>query len=304
MKVLIVGLGSIGKKHLKAIRTIDPQCEIFALRSGRGCSMVEDVKNIYSLDEIKSDPVSFAIISNPTSEHKNTLQSLLSLECPLFIEKPLHSSLDIDNFIDIVEKKKITTYVACNLRFLDSLTYVKKTFESENKRLNEVNVYCGSYLPDWRPGTAFKETYSARPELGGGVHIDLIHEIDYLYWLFGMPLNVRRTFKKQSSLQIQAYDYANYLLEYEGFCANTVLNYFRRDTKRTLELVFEGETWHIDLLKNQISVNENIIYKSEQKIADTYLTQMEYFLNNFKKENFTFNTVSDAFNVLKICLEK
>jgi predicted dehydrogenase len=304
MKILIVGLGSIGKKHLKAIKTIDPYCEILALRSGRGTSEVEGVKNIYNLDEIKSGTVNFVIVSNPTSEHKNTLERLLNFGCPLFIEKPLHSSLDIENLVNVLATNKVATYVACNLRFLDCLAYVKKVFESEKKKLNEVNVYCGSYLPDWRIGTDFRETYSARPELGGGVHIDLIHEIDYLYWLFGKPLNVRKTFKRQSSLKIESYDYANYLLEYEGFCANTVLNYFRRDTKRTLDLVFEDETWCVDLIKNQISVNENIIYKSEQKIADTYLSQMEFFINNYRKKDFTFNTVSDAFNVLKICLEK
>jgi predicted dehydrogenase len=304
MKILIVGLGSIGKKHLKAIKTIDPYCEILALRSGRGTSEVEGVKNIYNLDEIKSGTVNFVIVSNPTSEHKNTLERLLNFGCPLFIEKPLHSSLDIENLVNVLATNKVATYVACNLRFLDCLAYVKKVFESEKKKLNEVNVYCGSYLPDWRIGTDFRETYSARPELGGGVHIDLIHEIDYLYWLFGKPLNVRKTFKRQSSLKIESYDYANYLLEFEGFCANTVLNYFRRDTKRTLDLVFEDETWCVDLIKNQISVNENIIYKSEQKIADTYLSQMEFFINNYRKKDFTFNTVSDAFNVLKICLEK
>jgi predicted dehydrogenase len=174
----------------------------------------------------------------------------------------------------------------------------------QSKRLNEVNVYCGSYLPDWRPNIDFRKTYSAIPELGGGVHIDLIHELDYLYWLFGMPKGVKRNFRSQSSLSILSFDYANYLLDYNGFCANVVLNYFRREPKRNLELVFDDETWNIDLLKNQITCNHQTIFSSEQRIADTYPLQMEYFIDSIKEKESTFNTISDAYNVLKICLKE
>ena len=205
--------------------------------------------------------------------------------------------------VNLINDRGITTYVACNLRFLDSIRFVKEQLpDFQNKKLNEVNVYCGSYLPDWRVDFDFRKTYSAISELGGGVHIDLIHELDYLYWLFGEPKEVKRCFRNQSSLSISAYDYANYLLDYEGFCANVVLNYYRRDPKRSLELVFEDETWNIDLLKNQVICNKQILYKSEQRIANTYPVQMQYFINSINNKNEPFNSVNDAFNVLKMCL--
>ena len=217
----------------------------------------------------------------------------------------MYSSLDIEELINSINSREIFTYVACNLRYLDCIRFVKEQLSLlPNKKLNEVNVYCGSYLPDWRPNADFRKTYSAITELGGGVHIDLIHELDYLYWLFGIPKEVTRKFKCQSTLNISTYDYANYLLDYKGFCANVVLNYYRRDSKRSLELLFHDETWNVDLLKNEVSCKNQILFDSEQRITDTYLLQMDYFINSISAKKKTFNTVSDAYEVLKICLEK
>ena len=93
-------------------------------------------------------------------------------------------------------------------------------------------------------------------------------------------------------------------VDYKGFCANVVLNYYRRDSKRSLELLFHDETWNVDLLKNEVSCKNQILFDSEQRITDTYLLQMDYFINSISAKKKTFNTVSDAYEVLKICLEK
>lgn len=303
MKIVIIGLGSVGKKHVKAIQSVLPQAEIFALRSKIEAEEILGVKNIHSIKDIATIEADFAIIANPTSEHKKTITQLIEYSIPLFIEKPLHSSLDIQDLIHSMNNRRILTYVACNLRFLDCIRFVKEQLSLiQNNRLNEVNVYCGSYLPEWRPNVDYRQSYSANAQLGGGVHIDLIHELDYLYWLFGSPVAVKRHFKSQSTLAISAYDYANYLLDYEGFCANIVLNYYRRDSKRSLELVFEDETWNVDLLKNQVSCNDRILFASEQRIADTYQEQMKYFIDCVNGTAKPINTVNNAFDVLNICL--
>ena len=305
MKILIIGLGSIGKNHLKSIRSILPSADLFALRSTSKSEKVDGVQNIHILEPILANTISFAIISNPTSEHKKTILQLINYGFPLFIEKPLYSSLDLEELINQITYKSIFSYVACNLRFLNCIKFIKEQIHQQKYlRINEINVYCGSFLPDWRSNINFKESYSAVPELGGGVHLDLIHEIDYLYWIFGKPINVVRYFKNTSSLSISSFDFANYILDYGEFCANIVLNYYRRDPKRSLEVVFEDKTWNVNLLQNQIKCNGKIIFASEQKISDTYRTQMEYFINCVDRKINTFNTISDAHDVLKICLEK
>lgn len=303
MKVLIVGLGSIGRKHVDAIKTIDNSIEIYALRSSNASASYSSVINLYNMEEVSSYQFDFVIISNPTSEHQNSIEKFSDLNCPIFIEKPLFHLLSIADTVKRIDNH-IITYIACNLRFLDCIKFLKDFVTQHSSKINEVNVYCGSYLPEWRNNTDYKTNYSAFPELGGGVHLDLIHEIDYLYWFFGNPLNTHKFCSNKSSLNIQSVDYAHYCMEYDTFNASILLNYYRRDPKRTCEIVCDDKTITADLLHNRISdSNGNIIFESPQTIMDTYKEQMEYFINKVKTHTNTFNTIMDAYNVLQICLK-
>ena len=303
MRVLIVGLGSIARKHICAIRNIKPDTQILALRSGKTISNMDGVVNIYDLHDIDGE-IDFALISNPTSCHADTIMRLKDLNIPLFIEKPIFESLGYDELVKEISRKGILTYVACNLRFLDSLRFLKDYISKHpRKRINEVNVYCGSYLPEWRPGTDYRKCYSAIPELGGGVHIDLIHEIDYIYWLFGKPLETRAICRSVSSLAIRAIDYANYSLIYRDFVVSIVLNYYRRDYKRTLEIVFEDGTWTLNLKANSIKdQNGVVIFKGEGDFIATYELQMRYFIKLLENKEKSENDIETAYNVLNICL--
>ena len=308
MRIVFIGIGSIAKKHIKAIRKIEPQAEIFALRSSKDAAPYEDVKDFYEYDDVKEIAPDFIIISNPTSKHFETIQKLLPCGIPLFIEKPVFAELGHDDIIREIEDKKLLTYVACDMRFMDCLTWLHQYIAEHKKdvHINEINVYCGSYLPEWRPGTDFRKCYSAIPELGGGVHIDLIHDVDYVYWIFGKPEKHHAVFRNVSSLGIRAYDYANFNLIYPDFCANVVLNYYRRDAKRYMEILFDDCTWTVDMLKNEItSSTGDIIYRSEQTGADEYEAQMRYFIELVKNGATTsMNSAAEAYDVLGICIDK
>ncbi|HIX87020.1 MAG TPA: Gfo/Idh/MocA family oxidoreductase [Candidatus Parabacteroides intestinigallinarum] len=302
MRVLIVGLGSIAKKHINALLQCHPEVEIYALRSSHQAKPYEQVQDWYTWEEALNFRYDFVIISSPTSLHKQVIERLKESGMPLFIEKPLFDSLQGKELIEELKVRKIPTYVACNLRFLEVIRSLQKLLK--HVTVNEVNVYCGSYLPDWRPGTDYRQCYSAIPELGGGVHIDLIHEIDYVYWLFGQPKRVHKVFTNKSSLDIRACDYANYLLEYPAFNVNIILNYYRRDGKRMCEIVTSEDTYTANLLDNTLSrAKGEILEQYPQRIIDTYTVQMRFFLSMLETGNFNFNTVEDAYNVLKICLE-
>ena len=301
MNVLIVGLGSIAKKHITALRNSVNDVNLYALRSSESAADYEDIVNVWSIAELNTIQIDFAIVSNPTSQHVVTIKQLLALNCPLFIEKPLADNLNFDNVLSEVKKKGIITYVACNLRFLHCIKFVKDQLDTGSKRLNEANIYCGSYLPDWRLGN-FREYYSAKPELGGGVHLDLIHELDYTYWLFGEPASVSKTLSKNSSIDVNVFDYANYALNYKNFSASVILNYYRRDPKRTLELVFDDETWEVDLRQNSVVSGGRTLFQSTQTNTETYSDQMNYFVDIVKNGKPSFNSIEDSYNVLKICL--
>ena len=144
MKILIIGLGSIAGKHIAALRCMDYAVEIYALRSSRISVGHDGITNLYSYDDISGIAFDFIIIANPTSEHDRTIHKLLEFNIPLFIEKPLsHIKIDVA-LINQLQSRSLLTYVACNMRFLDCLKYVKEHVEG---RINEINVYCGSHFP-------------------------------------------------------------------------------------------------------------------------------------------------------------
>ena len=306
MKVLIVGLGSIAKKHIEALRTLQPKCTIYALRSSPTANTEERIENIYDIDEAKMG-FDFAIISNPTYLHYDTIKCLAQKKIPLFIEKPaLHSLENVTELIALVEHNKVINYVACNLRFHPCIVYLKEILINNGRKINEINVYCGSYLPEWRSGVDFKTVYSANANMGGGVHLDLFHELDYTTWLFGMPNKTTSILRSVSSLEIDAIDYANYTLEYNTFAVNILLNYYRRKAKRVIEIVFDNETFIIDLVNNCIKDdNGKIIFVVDNFVLkDTYFAQLSYFTTLLATKQNPFNSLRESIDVLKIVLQK
>ena len=305
MKVLIIGLGSIAFKHIKALQELYPSVVIYALRrKGEPSKEIKGVIEVFDISEIKVDTLSFILISNPTAVHYETIKEVMVYKKPLFIEKPLFETLsnEANDLVMEIERQGIPTYVACNLRFLESIAKIRELLVG--KRVNEVNVYCGSYLPDWRPNIDFRKVYSANKEMGGGVHIDLIHELDYVYWLFGAPIHTQSFFSNKSSLDITAYDYANYLWEYDDFSVSVVLNYYRRDSKRTLEILTDEGTYLVDLLKNTILYNEDLVFQSNQQSLQTYTAQMQFFVEEILNKQTKFNTIVEGYKVLKLCLQE
>ena len=140
--------------------------------------------------------------------------------------------------------------------------------------------------------------------MGGGVHLDLFHELDYTTWLFGIPKKSSSFFRSSSSLEIDAIDYANYLLEYGSFTANIILNYYRKEPKRQIEILTENETFIIDLIRNEIKNDKGELIYSDLnfEIKDTYFHQLNYFINCLKSQETPMNSFFSSIEILKICL--
>ncbi|NQV76093.1 MAG: Gfo/Idh/MocA family oxidoreductase [Bacteroidetes bacterium] len=304
MLILIVGLGSIAIKHIHAIRAIDKNATIYALRSSRASLLFDGIINLYTEVEIP-EVLDFAIVSNPTNMHFETIEKLTALGVPLFIEKPPLNSLGrSESLVKLLDERKITTYIACNLRFHPCIEFIKEYLQTNDSRINEVNVYCGSYLPDWRPGKNFRDIYSTSEALGGGVHLDLYHEMDNSVWLFGMPYSNKGYRSSESSLGIDSSDYANYLLNYNGFNLSIILNYYRRQPKRSIEIVFEDSTITVDLIANKVltDIGEIIFAAKEYTLMNSYVDQMGYFIGCLKSDIKPMNDFNEALEILKLCL--
>lgn len=305
MNILIVGLGSIAKKHITALRAISNDFKIYALRSISNNDDELGIENIFNLNDVNV-VFDFAIISNPTNLHFEYIHKLAKKGINLLIEKPAIHSLDnYDQLIKLINQEKIKTYVACNLRFHPCIIYLRNKIKKEILKINEVNVYCGSYLPDWRPDKDFRSIYSSIASMGGGVHLDLIHELDYTTWLFGMPNESKSFLKSASSLNIDSVDYANYVLGYDTFTVNIILNYYRRKPKREIEIVLENETLTVDLINNSIKNDQDdFLFQDDTfNIKETYINQLKYFIDCLNKKETPMNSISESIEVLKIALQ-
>ena len=304
MKVLIIGLGSIGLRHLNVLENLDYKFEIYALRSSRKSMKIKNVNNLYRFNEINFIP-NFSIISNPTYLHEKTIIKCLSFNTPIFIEKPVLSSLiNANKILKEIKDNNIITYNACNMRFYPVLQFLKQNLNKNEFKINEINIYNGSYLPQWRKNIDYKNSYSSYSKMGGGVHLDLIHEIDYCIWLFGFPKSINSIKKKKSTLSIDSVDFSRFDLEYDNFNAGITLNYYRRDPKREMEIITNDDTLIVDLLNNSIfsNIDNKYIFKKPYKIADSYKNQMIYFLKCIDENNDTFNNFKNGIEVLKIAL--
>jgi predicted dehydrogenase len=303
MEVIIVGLGSIAAKHILALKQIDDKVNIKALRSSRNAAIISGITNIYDVKDIGKP--NFVIISNPTYLHAGTIKLFAERNIPMFIEKPVVNTLEhIVELTQLIELKDAVTYTACNLRFHPCINFLKKYLAYNDIFINEVNIYCGSYLPDWRPGKNYQDIYSAHLSMGGGVHLDLFHEMDYTCWIFGYPESYKGFSSSKSGLKIEAPDYGNYLLSYANFNVSIVLNYYRKEPKRSIEILFKEETWLVDLIANKImSASGTVIFEDQRfKMIDTYIDQMRYFISHLESDIPPMNSFKESVEILKISL--
>jgi predicted dehydrogenase len=305
MKVLIIGIGSIARKHIMVLRELCPDVEIFAVRSSVNSAELPGIYSLYNWDDLSDYDFHFAIVSSPSSLHLKHVKILNHLNIPLMIEKPLVINREqLKEFENIQFRNKIV-YIACNMRFHPLVTYVKDYLESIPGKVNEVNVYFGSYLPDWRAGADYTKVYSALAALGGGVHLDLIHEPDYVVYLFGLPESSRTVKRRVSELDIDSCDSSNTLFQYPGFQAQIVVNYFRRDARRILEIVREKDTILVDFISNTISQfpSDTILFQvDEPSVYTTYKKQMAYFLECIEANRVPMNSPPEAIEILKLII--
>ena len=256
--IAFVGMGSIGKRHLSNVcQLITSKGDSYSIdlyRSSMSRELPKEVTSLVANQYLCNEPVKkeydMVFITNPTSMHLETAVKFRPHTKALFIEKPVFDGFDVDE--DIIKTlDEIPSYVACPLRYNPVLQYVKQHIDLS--KVISVRAISSSYLPDWRPGQDYRQTYSAHADLGGGVDIDLIHEWDYLTWIFGIPtqcLGIAGTF---SNLEIDSNDTALYIAKNDKMTFELHLDYFGRKTQRTLDIFTQDDTIQCDLIAGTIS---------------------------------------------------
>lgn len=220
MRLLIAGLGSIGRRHLATLRELRPGDEIVALRHERTAEppLPGVERYVFSLDEAVASRPEAAFICGPASSHVAVALAFARNGTHLFVEKPLSHRLDgIDELIATCARGRLTLMVGYNLRFLESLRGVREAAAAGAiGRILSARAEVGQYLPDWRPQSDYRASVSAREELGGGALLELSHEIDYLRWLCGEITEVEAFCARTSELELDVEDTVEMLVRFEG----------------------------------------------------------------------------------------
>lgn len=257
-QIAFVGMGSIGKRHLNNVcQLITSQGDNYSIdlyRSSMARELPEDVNSLVSNQYLCSQEVQreydMVFITNPTSLHLDTAIKFRPYAKAFFIEKPVFGMIEVDDQI-VAMLDEIPSYVACPLRYNPVLQYVKQHVELE--KVISVRAMSSSYLPDWRPGQDYRETYSAHAELGGGVDIDLIHEWDYLTWIFGKPTECLGIAGRFSNLEINSNDTALYVAKNDKLTFELHLDYFGRKTQRSLDIFTQDDTIQCDIVGGTVT---------------------------------------------------
>jgi predicted dehydrogenase len=306
----IIGLGSIGRRHLRLISEIRPDIKIIAVRSGHGERCDEEkmaAKTVYSIGEAVDEGVQAAIISSPATLHLKQSLELAKNGIHLLIEKPIsHTSDMTGELLKIVNNNNITVMVGYVLRYEPGAIKFKNWLSSKmTGKILHVRIECGSYLPDWRPEQNYKETVSALSELGGGVLLELSHEIDYLHWFFGKPIDVQAQVRNSETLDISVEDQVDLLItNEEGFLISVQLDFNRRYTKRSCSVITtEGELIWDAVKKNVVWKcvgEEQSKYTYNNERDSIYRKQLKIFFDCIENNNDPIVTIEDGINVINL----
>ncbi len=304
MKILIVGLGSIGQRHAACLQKLN-DVEIAVLRSKKGTLKEKSgFTEFYSLDEALAYQPEGVIIANPTSLHVETALPFLQRGIKVLIEKPIASSF--------ADPEKLSAYsenllVAYCVRFLPVVKIIKEiAAEEEIYKLSFKRSY---YLPKWHPYADYRTEYTAKKELGGGVIRTLSHEIDLMLYLFGEPVSTVGVTDKISPLEIDTDDFAFVTCKMKtGARINFELDFFSPKNVNIAEMFTEkGKyTWDMnEMLFTSYSetVPERLYGPELFNIEKMYSSQAEDFIGFVKGNKSENATCQSSLSVLNIIEE-
>lgn len=330
MKVLMVGLGSIGQRHLRNMHELyGDNIEFIAYRV-RGLTrtfsddmQIKDKVNLESeynikcysdLDNaLKAENPDIAFITNITAAHVDCAIKAANSHCDLFIEKPLSDSMrGLSELNEIIERNKLIAYVGFQNRYHPCLVKLKELLDgSIAGNIISVYVEVGERLTTIHPYEDYHNTYMARKDMGGGLILNLaIHEIDYINWIFGVPTVISAISNKNNDLNIDVDDNFITLLS-SNFKGREVpiclkADFYQFPPKRYCKVVGTNGVIEADLLNFTIMATINdVVTKydfSDFVRNDMFKSELNAFFNSVKSRCASEITYADGVNSMEVAL--
>ena len=290
--VLIVGFGSIGKRHADILSKTREIKKIYILTKQK----IKRFKSITSLQEARKLTLDYVIISSETNNHYMNLKFFEKnfKNIKILVEKPLFNKLKY------LKVKNNEVYLGYNMRFHPFMKIIRKNIK--NKKIWFINTFCGSFLPLWRKNIDYSKSYSSQKKKGGGVILDLSHELDYLTWIFG-KINPRNFIKKKlSDLKIDTEDFFSLNSFIKKINLQLDLNFITQENIRRLIIAGKNFSMNVDFVNHNMSYhykNKKINFKySKLERNYTYKEMHKNILSENK--NKIACSYQEGFNLMKL----
>lgn len=243
MKILIAGLGSIGRRHLRNLVALGEK-DIVLYRTQKA-TLPDDELAGYPVETdlaaaLEKHRPRAVIVSNPTALHMDVAIPAAEYGCAILLEKPVSHDLSrVEELRRAVTKSGSRILVGFQFRHHPTLNKARELIAAGAiGRILSAHVHWGEYLPNWHPWEDYRQTYAARADLGGGVIVTLTHPLDYLRYLLGEVEALWSFNAHVSSLEMDVEDVAEIGLRFAGGAIGGVhLNYVQRPPLHRLEIV-------------------------------------------------------------------
>jgi predicted dehydrogenase len=287
-RVLISGLGSIGRRYCRLIQSNWPSIQIAALRSGHGTASSEADSLVHSFSDLHHalawNPEA-AIISSPASSHLEQAHHFARQGIPLLIEKPVGTGFECTEDWDLLKALADTSpiYVGYVLRHDPCVDFIREQLSGGKLgRLMTADFYCGSWLPGWRPDLDYRRAVSARRNLGGGALLELSHELDLALWILGPLRPLGAMLHNSGVLDIDVEDVALLLALANEECAVSIrLDFCTKPSRRIASFRSVDGEYEWDLLHGVVvrrfHGHESEVFASDFSADQRYCRQLELF---------------------------
>jgi len=309
--ILVYGIGNISDRHRKNLKKILPNSVIIAVSSsGRNPKKKpENCDKFFQQCPFDQLPnFDLAIIASPATFHLEHARIFISAGIPTFIEKPLSaSSEDALELLHLQKTFKTPVFVDYCLRYHEVIVKLKNIVESGllGKIFNiEINV--GQYLPSWRENKNFNDSVSVSSFLGGGVLLELSHELDYCNWIFGETTLIHSSIRNLNELGIEVEEVADlFFINKKNQLISIHMDFLQKKPTRFCNLITEKGNLYCDIIGKKIELhNENsieILYSnSSYDTNDMYISILKDFIESSESRNETLPTVIESLKVVEL----
>ncbi len=290
-KIVVIGGGSIGKRHLRNLRSIgygNLFCLHHSAESRAGIKGVRDIYNWYELIDLDPNAV---FICTPTVYHIELLKKLSELKCNIFMEKPLGGTQSAPSLVDLSNRHFMIGFM---LRWHSQLKWIRDCIQKGTfGTIIGASFEFGSYLPMWHPNEDYKKSYAAISKMGGGVINTISHEADLAIWFFGFPETVYTEYGGSRILDIDAEESCDIIFGYPEFNVTVHLDFLQRLYRRKISIYFEDVTLDWDWNSNKIIVAQDGKKSVEYRLSKSfdvnylYVDEVKSFFNLCEGECFT-----------------